>query len=156
MLEQELFPSYQGVQRLARRGTNAWAYGALMCVFMVGTLSAPCCFLINFSNPLTVAKDGSNGSLDSTREQLAGASWPSATPGLFPLPLLTRCESALENLCLPLCGNWVDAAAPLCRVCVTLPESRSRFRDCAEQSVRSISGTALGIFSERADELTKS
>lgn len=135
MLEQELFPSYQRVQKLARRGTNAWAYGALVHVFMVGTLSVPCCFLINFSNPLTVAKDGSNGNLDSAREQLAEASWPSATPGLFPLPLLTRCESALENLCLLLCGNWGGATAPLCRVCVMLPESQSRFRDCTEQRV---------------------
>lgn len=68
MLEQELLPSYQRVQKLARRGTNAWAYGVLMCVFMVCTLSVPCCFLINFSNPLAVAKDESSGNPDSTRE----------------------------------------------------------------------------------------
>lgn len=68
MLEQELLPSYQRVQKLARRGTNAWAYGALVHVFMVCTLSIPCCFLINFSNPLPVAKGESHGSLDSTRE----------------------------------------------------------------------------------------
>lgn len=28
-----------------------------MCVFMACTLAVPCCFLINFSNPLAVAED---------------------------------------------------------------------------------------------------
>lgn len=38
------------------------------CVFTACTLAVPCCFLINFSNPLSVAKNERNGNLDSTSE----------------------------------------------------------------------------------------
>lgn len=95
-----------------------------MCLTSFGyapTLAVPCCFLINFSNPLAVARDERNGSPDSTSDYLAGASRLSADPGLFFLPTLTRCESALVDLCLARCGNWGDAIASLCSVCVTLP-----------------------------------
>lgn len=37
-------------------------------VFTACMLAVPCCFLINFSNPLAVAKDERNGNLDSTSE----------------------------------------------------------------------------------------
>lgn len=40
----------------------------LVCVFTACTLAVPCCFLINFPNPLAVAKDERNGNPDSTSE----------------------------------------------------------------------------------------
>lgn len=104
-------------ERLAGRGTNAWAYGAF-CASLTNSgcaprLAVPCCFLINFSSPLAVAKDERNGSPDSTSGYLAGP----LSLGFFFLPPLTRCESALVDLCLARCGNWGGAIASPCSVC---------------------------------------
>lgn len=125
MLEQELSQATRRGESLAGRGTNASAYGAFCASLRIfgyaWRLSGPCCFLINFSNPLAAARDERKGSPDSTSEYLAGAPQPPANPGLFLLSAVIRCESALVDLCLTCCGNWGGATASLCGTDTMLP-----------------------------------
>lgn len=149
MLEQELLPSYQRVQKLARRGTNAWAL-ELLCMYLWSVHCLfPVVFSLIFPTPClwpkmramaTWIQPGSSWQGPLGHPLLLGSFPPSVnkvwvSPGeSVPSSLweLGRCHgSPVQGLCN---ASWVAVKV---------------YRLRWAKSVRSISGTAVGdIFRE--------